>query len=423
MPEFIASLKTILKEGLKMSEQRILTSESVGRGHPDKVCDSISDAVLDEVILNDPRGRVALETAVKGGFPNKKLQLTELNSWKASKYGVVTLLGEITTNYTNLYIQGVVEKAIKKIGYVHEEEGFNFRCLVLPFVSRQSPDIAMGVDSSEAKEQGAGDQGLMWGYATNETQEFMPLGLVLAHKLVKRLEETRESGKLSYLRPDTKSQVAVLYDSNGTMSLKNVVVAASHDSKVEMEQLRRDVLEEIIKPVCENWLTPDTTYHINATGRFEVHGPVGDSGVTGRKIIVDTYGGVGRHGGGAFSGKDPSKVDRSAAYLARYISKNIVAAGLADVCELQLSYCIGVAEPTSVQINTYGTGRVPDTELVEAVREVMPLKPAEIIKAFKLTKPEGWCYYDTAAYGHFGNDKYPWEKTDRVEDLFFVTTR
>ena len=406
-----------------MSELKVLTSESVGRGHPDKVCDSISDAVLDEVLRHDPKGRVALETAVKGGFTlndedEKKFALAV--PLVAYVNGVVSLLGELTTSH-NVNLEDVVKKTVKRIGYVHHE-GFNDRCLVLSFVGKQSPDIAQGVNSSSQKEQGAGDQGLMWGYATNETTEFMPLGLVLAHKLVKKLEEIRESGLLPYLRPDTKSQVAVVYEGNRPVRLENVVVAASHNRQVSMELLRENVMEQVIKPICGEWLTKETTYHINGTGRFEVHGPVGDSGVTGRKIIVDTYGGVGRHGGGAFSGKDPSKVDRSAAYLARYVAKNVVAAGLADVCELQLSYCIGVAEPTSVQVNTFGTGKVSDSKLVMAVREVMPLKPAEIVKKFSLTKPEGWCYYDTAAYGHFGNDRYPWEKTDRLEDLYDVAT-
>lgn len=406
-----------------MTYTKVLTSESVGRGHPDKVCDSISDALLDEIIKHDPNARIALETIVKAGVRDNK-NFSPLKKffghWSKDieRYGLVIPFGEVTTNY-EFDVERVVHNTVRKIGYVHDE-GFNDMCLVVPDIGRQSPDIAMGVDSSAEKEQGAGDQGLMWGYATKETKELMPLGLVLAHKLVQRLEEVRESRKLPYLRPDTKSQVAVLYDSNGNPSLKNVVVAASHDSEIEMEQLRKDVLEEIVKPVCERWLTPDTTYHINATGRFEVHGPVGDSGLTGRKIIVDTYGGVGRHGGGAFSGKDPSKVDRSAAYLARYVAKNIVAANLADVCELQLSYCIGIAEPTSVLVNTFGTGKFSDERLAEAVRAVMPLKPAEIIKAFSLKIPQGWTYFDTAAYGHLGNEKYPWEKTDRVEDLCYV---
>lgn len=404
-----------------MSELKVLTSESVGRGHPDKVCDSISDAVLDEILKHDPKGRVALETAVKGGFGDSTnyLELDVVN--RAYKHGVVSLFGEVTTTH-KVYLEKVVRDTVRKIGYVYDE-GFNDRCLVLQFVSRQSPDIAQGVNSSAEKEQGAGDQGLMWGYATNETPELMPLGLVLAHGLVKRLEEVRESGLLPYLRPDTKSQVAVEYGGNEPVGLRNVVVAASHDSKVSMELLREDVMEQVVRPVCKEYLSKETTYHINGTGRFEVHGPVGDSGVTGRKIIVDTYGGVGRHGGGAFSGKDSSKVDRSAAYLARYVAKNIVAAGLADVCELQLSYCIGVAEPTSVQVNTFETGKFSDAMLVEAVRAVMPLKPADIIKTFGLTKPEGWSYYDTAAYGHFGNSRYPWEKTDKVEDLYDVVYR
>lgn len=408
-----------------MTDTKVLTSESVGRGHPDKVCDSISDAVLDEILRNDPKGRVALETGVKAGVKANNTFGSGLydhhDGFEAERNGLVVLLGEVTTSY-DFNPEKLVRETVKKIGYVHDE-GFNDKCVVFSVIGRQSPDIAQGVDSSETKEQGAGDQGLMWGYATNETKELMPLGLVLAHKLVKRLEEVRESGLLSYLRPDTKSQVAVAYEGNKPVSLRNVVVAASHDKLVDMERLRNEVLEEVINPVCREWLTPETKYHINATGRFEVHGPVGDSGVTGRKIIVDTYGGVGRHGGGAFGGKDPSKVDRSAAYLARYVAKNIVAAGLADLCELQLSYCIGVAEPTSVQVNTFGTWKVSDSQLVKAVREVMPLKPAEIIKTFKLTTPEGWCYYDTAAYGHFGNNKYPWEKTDRVKDLLDAASK
>lgn len=403
-----------------MSEQRVLTSESVGRGHPDKVCDSISDALLDEIIKHDPKARVALETIVKAGLRNDPIfsPLKKFyGDWskEVEKYGLVIPFGEVTTNY-KFDIGKVVQNTVRKIGYVYDE-GFNDKCLVAPAISPQSPDIAMGVNSSENKEQGAGDQGMMWGLASNETKEYMNLGAVLAHRLVKRLEEVRESGLLPYLRPDTKSQVAVNYEGNLPVNLMNVVVAASHDSDVDMERLRDEVLEEVIKPVCYEWLTSETKYYINATGRFEVYGPVGDSGLTGRKIIVDTYCGDGRHGGGCSSGKDPSKVDRSGVYLARYIAKNIVAAKLASKCELQLAYCIGVAEPMSVQVNTFGTGKVSDSQLVKAVREVMPLKPAAIIKAFNLTKPEGWCYYDTAAYGHLGNDKYPWEKTDRVEDL------
>lgn len=412
-----------------MSELKILTSESVGRGHPDKVCDSISDAVLDAVLYHDPKARVALETAVKAGvkqnlkFAPLYQMLGSIQQYRIEKNGFVGLFGELTTSAKNLDLTQIVHYAVKRIGYVHDE-GFNNECLVLPMVGMQSPDIAMGVDSSEEKEQGAGDQGLMWGYANSETKQLMPLGLVLAHGLVQRLEQARESGLLPYLRPDTKSQVAVVYNHlNQPVGLKNVVIAASHDSKVDMDQLKNDVLEYIIKPVCGDWLNKDTAYHINATGRFEVHGPVGDSGVTGRKIIVDTYGGVGRHGGGAFSGKDPSKVDRSAAYLARYVAKNIVAAGLAKECEVQLSYCIGVAEPTSVQVNTFKTGIVDDSKLVRAVREVMPLKPAQIISGFRLTKPEGWSYFDTAAYGHFGDSRYPWEQTNGTRDLYESATR
>lgn len=411
-----------------MGRLRVVSSESVGRGHPDKICDSISDAIVDEVLKYDSHGRVAIETTVKGNVVNCPFATEWEPNWEDSglmKYnGVVTLLGEVSAAYNLLQktnLDAVVQSVIKKIGYV-DDAGFNKNCFIVPLITGQSPDIAQGVER-EYKEQGAGDQGLMWGYAANETKEFMPLGITLAHRLVERLEEVRNNGTLPYLRPDCKSQVAVIYDEDKVIGLKNVVIAASHLKTADMKQLRNDVLEQVVLPVCEELVTPDTLYFINGTGRFEIYGPTADSGLTGRKIIVDTYGGIGRHGGGAFSGKDPSKVDRSGAYMARYIAKNIVASGLASKCEVQLSYCIGVADPTSVFIDTMGTGKVGEEKLEKAIKEIVPLKPGQIIERFNLKTPQGWCYYDTAAYGHFGRDKFPWEKTDIARDIYFLARK
>jgi len=374
----------------------VISSESVTEGHPDKVCDKVSDSILDACLKEDSTSRVACETAAKG---NK-----------------IFVLGEITTN-AKFDPEAVVRSAIKEIGYDDTAKGLDYKsCKVNVDLTKQSPDIAQGVNEEEGdfREQGAGDQGMMYGYATNETEELMPLPIVLAHRLTSRLTEVRKSGLLPYLRPDGKSQVAIEYVNGVPKRLKNVIIAAQHDNDVDMEKLRQDIKENVIKPVCGEYLDDNTDFFINATGKFVLGGPEADAGVTGRKIIVDTYGGVGRHGGGAFSGKDPSKVDRSAAYAARYIAKNIVAAGLADKCEVQLAYVIGVAEPTSIHVNTYGTGKVPDARLVKLTREVFPLRPAAIISHFELKRP---IYAETAAYGHFGRNGFPWEKTDKAEEL------
>ncbi|MDI6738574.1 MAG: methionine adenosyltransferase [Nanoarchaeota archaeon] len=379
-----------------MAEKVVISSESVGKGHPDKLCDFVSDSILDAVLKKDPEARVACETLAKGNF--------------------IVVAGEITTK-AKINYERVVRRAVKEVGYIDEKWGINAdTCEVLVKLTTQSQDIAQGVDSGEKKEQGAGDQGIMWGYATNETKELMPLSAILSHKIVEKLDECRKTS-LPYLRPDCKSQVAVEYENRKPVALKNVVVAASHNPEVEMEKLRKDVAEQIIKPVCGNWLKKDTTFFINGTGRFEFCGPFADAGLTGRKIIVDTYGGVGRHGGGAFSGKDPSKVDRSAAYLARYIAKNIVAAGIVAECEVQLGYCIGIAEPTSVRVIANGLSAEKERKLEAGVRQVFPLKPAAIIKHFDLKHPKGWSYSQTSAFGHFGRDTFPWEKTDKAEEL------
>lgn len=390
-------------------EKRLFTSESVTEGHPDKICDQISDAILDELMKQDPMSRVACETSITTGL--------------------VLVMGEITTKgYVD--IQKVVRETIREIGYDRAKYGFDCdTCGVITALDEQSSDIAMGVDKAlEAKENkmsdeeldaiGAGDQGMMFGYATNETEEFMPYPIALAHKLALKLTEVRKNGTLSYLRPDGKTQVTVEYDENGKpVRLDAVVLSTQHDAEVSQEQIHKDIKKYVFDPVLpKNMVDENTKFFINPTGRFVIGGPNGDSGLTGRKIIVDTYGGYARHGGGAFSGKDCTKVDRSAAYAARYVAKNIVAAGLADKCEIQLSYAIGVAHPTSIMVDTFGTGKLSNEKFVEIIRENFDLRPAGIIKMLDLRRP---IYKQTAAYGHFGRHDIdvPWEKTDKVDIL------
>ena len=380
-----------------MSDAFLFTSESVSEGHPDKIADQISDAILDAIIAEDPRARVACETMVKTG--------------------VAIVAGEITTTAW-VDIEEIVRSTVLEIGYNSSAMGFDgASCSVLNAIGKQSPDIAMGVDRDSAEKQGAGDQGLMFGYATNETDVLMPAPITFAHRLVKQQSEVRKAGTLPYLRPDAKSQVTFVYEDSKPVGIDAVVVSSQHDPEVSMEDLREGVMEEIIKPIIPaELLSERTKYHINPTGRFEIGGPMGDCGLTGRKIIVDTYGGSARHGGGAFSGKDPSKVDRSAAYAARYVAKNIVAAGLADRCEIQVSYAIGVAEPTSISVRTFGTGKLSDTKLTELIRDNFDLTPYGILNMLDLIKP---VYKQTAAYGHFGREDIDvsWERTDKAEAL------
>lgn len=375
----------------------IFTSESVSEGHPDKVADQISDAILDAILKEDKHARVACETIVKNGL--------------------VLVAGEITTD-TWVDAEEIARQTIHDIGYDDPDLGFDSKsCVVLNSIGKQSPDIAMGVDRDSDQEQGAGDQGLMFGYATNETKEFMPAPITYSHKLVKRQAEVRKNGVLPWLRPDAKSQLTFIYENHKPVAIDCVVLSTQHHPDIAQSNLKEAVMEEIIKPVLPaEWLTKDTTYHINPTGRFVIGGPVGDCGLTGRKIIVDTYGGMARHGGGCFSGKDPSKVDRSAAYAARHVALNIVAAGLAERCEVQLSYAIGVAQPTSINIDTFGTGKLPDMKIAELVRNYFSLTPNGIITALDLLQP---IYQQTASYGHFGRPDadLPWERTDKVDLL------
>ena len=375
--------------------QYLFTSESVSEGHPDKIADQISDAVLDEIIKQDPKARVACETYVKTGM--------------------ALVGGEITTSAW-VDIENLAREVICDIGYTSSEMGFDGRsCAVLNAIGKQSADINQGVDRENPLDQGAGDQGIMFGYATNETDVFMPAAITYAHRLMERQAQVRKSGKLDWLRPDAKSQLTFKDEDNNIVGIDAVVLSTQHADTISQKDLHEGVMEEIIKPVLPaQWLSKDTKYFINPTGRFVIGGPMGDCGLTGRKIIVDTYGGAARHGGGAFSGKDPSKVDRSAAYAARYVAKNIVAAGLADRCEIQLSYAIGVAEPTSIMIETFGTGKVANELLVNLVREFFDLRPYGLIKMLDLIQP---IYRQTAAYGHFGREQFPWEKIDRAADL------
>ena len=382
-----------------MPNNHIFTSESVSEGHPDKVADQISDAVLDAILEKDARARVAVETMVKTGM--------------------VIIAGEVTTSAW-VDLEEIVRKTVREIGYNSSEIGFDWAsCAVLNAIGKQSPDIAMGVDETDDHEQGAGDQGLMFGYASNETDVLMPAPITYAHRLVKRQSEVRKNGTLPWLRPDAKSQITFRYEDNRPVGIDAVVLSTQHDPDISLDALREAVMDEIIKPILPaEWLAQCSSehIHINPTGRFVIGGPVGDCGLTGRKIIVDTYGGMARHGGGAFSGKDPSKVDRSAAYASRYVAKNIVAAGLAERCEIQVSYAIGVAEPTSISIETFGTGQVGEDRLIELIREHFDLRPRGLVTMLDLLRPG---YKSAAAYGHFGREDsgFSWEKTDKADVL------
>ncbi|HFC9208199.1 methionine adenosyltransferase [Vibrio cholerae] len=375
-----------------MAIKHLFTSESVSEGHPDKIADQISDAVLDAIFEQDPKARVACETYVKTGM--------------------VMVGGEITTSAW-VDIEEITRQTVREIGYVHSDMGFDANsCAVLNTIGKQSPDINQGVDKADPKEQGAGDQGIMFGYATNETEVLMPAPITYAHRLMQRQAEVRKNGTLPWLRPDAKSQVTFQYDQGKIVGIDAVVLSTQHSDSISTADLREAVMEEIIKPVLPaEWLSKETKYFINPTGRFVIGGPMGDCGLTGRKIIVDTYGGAARHGGGAFSGKDPSKVDRSAAYAARYVAKNIVAAGMADRCEIQLSYAIGVADPTSIMVETFGTEKVSQEIIIEAVRQFFDLRPYGLQEMLNLLQP---IYKKTAAYGHFGRDEFPWEATDKA---------
>jgi S-adenosylmethionine synthetase len=376
-----------------MAKRWLFTSESVTEGHPDKICDQISDALLDEFLRQDPDSRVAAESM--------------------TTTGIVFVAGEVTSK-GRVDVQNIVRDTIREIGYDNPSYGFDCdSCSVLAALHEQSPDISMGVTAADGKEQGAGDQGLMFGYATNETPQLMPLPITMAHQLSMKLAQSRKRKELDWLRPDGKSQVSVVYEDGVPKRIDTVVLSTQHSPDIGLEQLREEVINKVIKPVCGSWVDAQTKYLVNPTGRFVIGGPPGDSGLTGRKIIADTYGGMGRHGGGAFSGKDPSKVDRSACYMARYVAKNVVAAGLANKCEVQVAYAIGVAEPVSIMVDTFGTGKIPEEEIEAKVRKSFDLKPAGIVKSLDLKRP---IYRKTAAYGHFGRDGpgFTWEKTDKA---------
>lgn len=380
-----------------MSNYSVFTSESVSEGHPDKIADQISDAVLDAILEQDTKARVAVETMVKTGM--------------------VIVAGEVATTAW-VDIEGIARKTIEDIGYTGSDMGFDFSsCAVLNAIGKQSPDIAQGVDRDDPDAQGAGDQGLMFGYASNETDVLMPAPITYSHRLVERQAQLRKNGSLKWLRPDAKSQLTFRYEDDKPVGIDAVVLSTQHTPDITQKDLQEAVIEEIIKPVLPaEWVTGDTKYFVNPTGKFEIGGPMGDCGLTGRKIIVDTYGGMARHGGGAFSGKDPSKVDRSAAYAGRYVAKNIVAAGLAERCEIQVSYAIGVSEPTSISVNTFGTGKVSEDKLVQLVREHFDLRPRGLIQMLDLLHP---IYKPTAAYGHFGRTEntFTWERTDKADAL------
>jgi len=379
-----------------MAKTYIFTSESVTEGHPDKVCDHISDAILDEFLRQDPDSRVAVETLVTTDF--------------------VTVAGEVTSK-GKFDIEKVVRDTIAEIGYDNPALKFDAKtCKVIVKIDPQSPNISQGVTASEQKEQGAGDQGLMFGYATNETDELMPLPISLAHKLTKKLADVRKSKELAWVRPDGKSQVSVTYVNDKPQKVETIVISTQHDPEISNEEIRKQIIDKVIKPVCGKWWHDDIVIHVNPTGKFEIGGPHGDAGLTGRKIIVDSYGGMGRHGGGAFSGKDPSKVDRSACYMCRYVAKNLVAAGLADRCEVQIAYAIGVCQPLSLMVNTFETNKIPEEKIVNIINSHFDMKPASIVSHLNLKRP---IFKKTAGYGHFGRNEpeFTWEKTDKAEEL------